>query len=125
MDDTVTRVLIRVERADGRVREYEAREPLNFTMNDPESLSSMSVMPTRMSVGAGGGFVPFRQAVASVRLSFTANPRWNLHIRTERTAAPAEPEPQPVVLRGDVSDETPGDVSTPPSPSAQPPALPA
>ena len=35
--DAVTRVLVTVERADGSVKEYEAREPQNFEMNDPES----------------------------------------------------------------------------------------
>jgi hypothetical protein len=126
-DDTVTRVFVRIERADGRVREYEAREPENFQMNDPESFGSMSISPTRLSIGAGGGFVPLRQATPSLRLSFTANPRYNLHIRTERTAEPAESEPsaQPVVLQGSVSDETAGDAPIRPSPAVPLPELPA
>jgi hypothetical protein len=41
---------------------------------------------SRGMLPAGGGFVPLTRAVSSLRLSFTAHPRWNLHIRTERTA---------------------------------------
>lgn len=100
--DVVKRVLVRVEYGDGKVREYEAREPQDFDMNDPESLASMTVRKTGLPVGAGGGFVPMSAAVPSLRLSFTANPRYNLHIRTERTAAPSgvaggEPVTVPVV----------------------------
>ena len=85
-DKAVTRVFVRVEYADGRIREYQAQEPQRFEMNDPESVSSMSFRQTGLSLPAGGGFSPVRAAVPSLRLSFTAHPRWNLHIRTEATA---------------------------------------
>jgi hypothetical protein len=85
-DSAVARVFVRVEYADGRIREYQAREPQDFRMNDPESTSSMVMGRTRLSLPAGGGFVPLSRAVSSLRLSFTAHPKWNLHIRTERTA---------------------------------------
>lgn len=74
--DAVTRVFIRVEYAGGRIREYQAREPRDFKVNDPESAPSM-VFSRGMS------------ETREVRLSFRPNPRWNLHIRTEATA-PAE-----------------------------------
>jgi hypothetical protein len=85
-DSAVTRVFVRVEYADGRIREYQAKEPQRFEMNDPESMSSMSFRSTGVSVSAGGLFKPVQAAVSSLRLSFTAHPRWNLHIRTEATA---------------------------------------
>jgi hypothetical protein len=85
-DSAVARVFVRVEYADGRIREYQAREPQDFQMNDPESPSSIVTGRTRLSLPAGGGFVPLSRAVPSVRLSFTAHPKWNLHIRTEATA---------------------------------------
>jgi hypothetical protein len=85
-DSAVARVFVRVEYADGRIREYQAQEPQDFKMNDPESMSSMVMSRSRGALPAGGGFVPLTRAVSSVRLSFTAHPRWNLHIRTERTA---------------------------------------
>jgi hypothetical protein len=85
-DDTVTCVFVRVEYADGRIREYQAKEPRDFQINDPESPSSMVGSRSRGMLPAGGGFVPLTRAVSSLRLSFTAHPRWNLHIRTERTA---------------------------------------
>lgn len=85
-DDAVARVFIRVEYADGRIREYQAREPQDFKMNNPESMSSMTVRQTRLSLPAGSMFSPVRAAVPSLRLSFTAHPGYNLHIRTERTA---------------------------------------
>jgi hypothetical protein len=83
--DTVTRVLIRVERADGSVKEYEAREPADWKMTDPESISSMRIAGT-MGVQPLGqpGFTQVRQAMPSMSLSFTANPRYNLHIRTRQ-----------------------------------------
>jgi hypothetical protein len=125
-DDTdVARVLVRVEYKDGRIREYEAREPHDFKMDDPASFASMAVEATRLSLGASGGFRALRQAVPTVRLSFKANPRWNLHIRTERTAEPAEREPQPVVLQGEVSDETGEAEPTRLEHDEPPPALPA
>ena len=82
--DAVTRVFIRVEYADGRIREYQAREPQDFRASE-----SMSVRTTGLSFPAGGGFSALSAAIPSLRLSFTAHPRWNLHIRTEATA-PAE-----------------------------------
>jgi len=85
-DRAVARVFIRVEYADGRIREYQAKEPRDFQMNDPESVSSMSFGMTGLLLPAGGGFSPLRRGVSSLRLSFTAHPKWNLHIRTERTA---------------------------------------
>ena len=87
--DAVTRVFVRVEYADGRIREYQAKEPQNFKINDPESVSSMVTGRTGLSFPAGGGFSSLTRAVSSLRLSFTAHPRYNLHIRTEATA-PAE-----------------------------------
>jgi hypothetical protein len=81
-DDTaVTRVFIRVEYADGRIREYQAKEPQDFQMSD-----GMTMRQSKAKYSAGGIFVPLTQAVSSLRLSFTAHPRWNLHIRTEATA---------------------------------------
>jgi hypothetical protein len=82
--DAVTRVFVRVEYADGRIREYQAREPQDFRVQD-----GMTVRQSKARFSAGGIFVPLTQAVATLRLSFTAHPRWNLHIRTEATA-PAE-----------------------------------
>ncbi len=82
--DAVTRVFVRVEYADGRIREYQAKEPQRFEVSE-----SMSVRKTGLSFPAGGGFSALSAAVPSLRLSFTAHPRWNLHIRTEATA-PAE-----------------------------------
>ena len=79
--DAVARVLVRVEYADGRVREYDAKEPQDFQMNDPESMSSMVARTTRLSLPGGGGFMPLQAMVSSLRLSFTAHPRHNLHIR--------------------------------------------
>ena len=74
--DAVARVFVRVEYADGRIREYQAKEPQDFRINNPEDAPSMVF---------GGG----RSASREVRLSFRPNLRWNLHIRTEATA-PAE-----------------------------------
>ena len=82
-DDTVTRVFVRVEYADGRIREYQAKEPQDFKINNPESAPSM-VFSRGMS------------ATREVRLSFRPNPRWNLHIRTEATA----PEDFPGITYG-------------------------
>jgi hypothetical protein len=87
--DAVARVFIRVEYKGGRIREYQAKEPQAFKINDPESMSSMVMSKSRGGLPAGGGFVSLTRAVSSLRLSFTAHPRWNLHIRTEATA-PAE-----------------------------------
>jgi hypothetical protein len=85
-DKAVARVFVRVEYADGRIREYQAREPQDFRMNDPETERPSPMGRTGLSLPAGGGFSPLMRAVSSLRLSFTAHPKWNLHIRTERTA---------------------------------------
>ena len=69
----VTRVFVRVEYEGGKIREYQAKEPQDFKINDPESAPSM-VFSRGMS------------ATREVRLSFRPSPRWNLHIRTEATA---------------------------------------
>jgi hypothetical protein len=84
----VARVLVRVDYADGRIREYEALEPEEFDMNDPET--DVSAAPTGVSVLAPGWrlAVPMVAMVPSLRLSFRANPRHQMHIRTERTAEP-------------------------------------
>ena len=74
--DAVARVFVRVEYADGRIREYQAKDPQDFRINNPEDAPSMVF---------GGG----RSATREVRLSFRPNLRWNLHVRTEATA-PAE-----------------------------------
>jgi hypothetical protein len=71
--DAVARVFMRVEYADGRIREYQAVEPQDFKINNPESAPSM--------VFSGG-----MSATREVRLSFRPSPRYNLHIRTEATA---------------------------------------
>ena len=86
--DAVVRVFVRVEYADGRIREYQAREPQDFKINDPETPSSASMVlrPSGLSLPAGGGFHAVWSGILSLRLSFTAHPRWNLHIRTEATA---------------------------------------
>jgi hypothetical protein len=87
--DKVTRVLVRVERADGTVKEYEAREPQDFTMNDPESFSAQVFRKTGLGIGGGGGFRGVTAGVPSLRLSFTAHPRYNLHIRNNRAGGQA------------------------------------
>lgn len=84
--DEVARVFVRVDYADGRVREYEAQKPQDFRISDPENISTMSFRTTGLSIGGGGGFRPMRAAVATLSVSFAANPRYNLLIRTERTA---------------------------------------
>jgi hypothetical protein len=82
----VARVFVRVDYADGRVREYEALEPDEFEMNDPAG-DVPEWRPTGMAVMApGSSSVPMFAAAPSVRLSFRANPRRNMLIRTERTA---------------------------------------
>lgn len=82
-EDRVTRVFVRVEWEGGKIREYQARDPQDFELNDPESAPSM--------VFAGG-----RMLTREVRLSFRPDPRWNLHIRTEATA----PEDFPGITYG-------------------------
>ena len=85
-DSEVEEVFVRVKWKDGRIREYQAREPEGFEMNEPESFSSMSFRDTGIRLGAGGLFAPLKSAVPSLRMSFRANPRHNMHIRTEATA---------------------------------------
>ena len=97
--NAVARVLVRVEYADGRIREYDAKEPQDFQMNDPESMSSMVARTTRLSLPGGGGFRPLQAMVSSLRLSFAAHPRYNLHIRTERTASGGSPSGAPTQPR--------------------------
>lgn len=79
--DAVTRVFVRVEYADGRIREYQAKEPQDFEMRD-----GMTMRQSKARFSAGGIFVPLTNAVATLRLSFTAHPRFNMHTRTEATA---------------------------------------
>jgi hypothetical protein len=83
--DTVTRVVVRVERADGTVKEYEAREPQAFEMSDPESFSAQVFRQTGLGIMSAGGARGLTAGVPSLRLSFTAHPRYNLHIRNSRT----------------------------------------
>lgn len=86
--DRVARVLVRVEWAGGKIREYEAEDPEGFKMNDPET--DLRMQPMRMAVQSGGSpVVPMMAAVPELRLLFRANPRHNMHIRTERTAGPS------------------------------------
>lgn len=59
----VTRVLVRVERGDGTVREYEAVEPRTCEVSTGLAVSGASAGPT-------------------LSLWLTANQRHNLHIRT-------------------------------------------
>ena len=80
--DAVIRVFIRYECAGGRIREYEAKEPQDFQVRE-----GMSVRPARL--GGPGAFLAGSAMIPTLSLSFTAHPRWNLHIRTEATA-PAE-----------------------------------
>ena len=79
----VARVFVRVEYADGRIREYQAQEPQDFSINNPEDAPSMAL-------SAGG------LRTREVRLSFRPHPQWNLHIRTEATA----PEDFPGITYG-------------------------
>jgi hypothetical protein len=81
-DDTaVARVFIRVDYADGRIREYEAREPQGFTLAE-----SMTAREASFAISAGGLFKAPMMVSAALSLSFGAHPRYNLHIRTEATA---------------------------------------
>jgi hypothetical protein len=82
--DAVTRVLVVVERADGSVKEYEAREPQNWQMNDPESVAAQVFRPTGFGIGYDNGLKTLTAGVPSLRLSFSAHPRHNLHIRNVR-----------------------------------------
>ena len=85
----VTRVLVVVERSDGSVKEYEAREPQSFEMNDPESISAQVIRTTGLSFG----MTRLQAGVPSLRLSFSAHPRYNLHIRNVRRAGAKSLEP--------------------------------
>jgi hypothetical protein len=106
-DDTaVARVFVRVDYADGRIREYEAREPQGFRLNE-----GMNALEASFAISAGGLFKAPTMMSAALSLSFGAHPRYNLHIRTEATAPeeftcgipsaspirrpPAEPQPAP------------------------------
>jgi len=82
--DDVVNVLVVVTHRDGRVKEYEAREPQDFKMSDPESISAQVFRQTGLALGAGGGFRGVTAGVPSLSLSFTAHPRYNLHIRNKR-----------------------------------------
>ena len=82
--DAVARVFVRVEYADGRIREYQAQRPAGLQVAD-----GMTMRQSKAKYSAGGIFVPLTQTVATLSLSLTAHPRWNIHIRTEATA-PAE-----------------------------------
>lgn len=111
--DAVARVFVRVEWKDGKIREYEALEPQAFMMNDPEN-EMPRLAPMRMAVQSGGSpVVPMMAAVPELRLSFTAHPRHNMVIRTERTAEPAQPreENTPNTVTGTI--ETPKRLPTP------------
>ena len=44
--DAVAGVFVRVKWKNGRILEYQAREPEDFEMNEPESLSSMLLRDT-------------------------------------------------------------------------------
>ena len=77
--DAVTRVFVRVEYADGRIREYQAKEPQDFEIRE-----GMTMRPARLP--GFGAVLAGSAASPSLRLSFKAHPRWNLHIRTEATA---------------------------------------
>jgi hypothetical protein len=92
--DEVARVFVRVEWKGGRIREYEAQEPRDFSINDPEAAFTMT--PMGMAVQAAGSpVVPMMAATPSLRLLFRGNPRRPMHIRTERTAAPSRGDESP------------------------------
>ena len=86
----VARVLVRVEWADGKVREYDALEPDRFDINDPETDFVLAPMRTSVRPQGAAGFMPMNAALPRVRLSFTASPRHSMHIRTELTAEPRD-----------------------------------
>lgn len=99
----VARVFVRVEWASGKVREYEAEDPAEFRINDPER--DLSLVPMRMSVQAPGSpVVAMNAMVPRLSLSFTANPRRNMHIRTERTADRSRPanDPAHAAVQGEI-----------------------
>jgi hypothetical protein len=86
--DDGPRALVRVDYADGKVREYEARDPQDFRITDPEDISTIAFRRTGLSLGAGEGFGAVTAGVPTLSVSFTAHPRHNMDIRTERTASP-------------------------------------
>ena len=73
--------------ADGRIREYQAQEPQDFRLKD-----GITMRESPFRVSAGGLFTPLKSALATLSLSFTAHPRWNMLIRTEATAPETAPE---------------------------------
>jgi hypothetical protein len=89
--DRVANVLVVVTYGDGHVKEYEAREPADWQMNDPESFSAQVFRQTGLGIGSGSRFRGITAGVPSLRLSFTANPRYNLHIRNKRSEEKALP----------------------------------
>jgi hypothetical protein len=89
----VLRVLVRVDWAGGKVREYEAAEPQDFKINDPETDVSFRPMRTSVQSALGGPMVGMNMAVPNLRLSFRGNSRVPVLIRTERTAEPLERRP--------------------------------
>lgn len=93
--DKVACVTVLVEYADGRAKEYKAREPQDFRMSDPEQMSTMAFRTTGLSIGGGGGFRDLQAGVPALSLSFAANPRYNLHIRNVRTDLPQSSIPLP------------------------------
>jgi hypothetical protein len=100
--DEVALVMVRVEYKDGRIREYGAKEPQAFDMNDPETDLPQVRSMGRAVQAAGSPWVQMFAAVPTLRLSFTANPRHNMVINTERTAAPARGD---AATRGTDEDE--------------------
>ena len=90
-EERVTRVFVRVEWEGGKIREYQAKDTRDFDLKE-----SMASAQSKGRYSAGGLFTPLSMAVPAVRLSFTAHPRWNLHIRTEATA----PEDFPGITYG-------------------------
>ena len=88
-EDPVTRVFLRVERRSGKILECQARDPQDFKMNDPRSISSMVLRESKGRISAGGLFTPVKRMLPSLDLSFVVHPKWGMHIRTEATA-PAE-----------------------------------
>lgn len=73
----VTRVVLHVEYGDGTVREYDAREPQDFRLDE-----TMATRKTGLGVSGASGFTGISHAVPSVSVSFTAHPRHNMFIWT-------------------------------------------
>ncbi len=53
-------------------------------MNDPESFSAQVFRPTGIGIMSAGGARGLTAGVPSLSLSFSAHPRYNLHIRNSR-----------------------------------------